>query len=497
MNEPREGKLFIDGQWRAASDGGTFDVVNPADESFVGTAADATAADVSDAVGAARTAFDTTTWSTDVDFRRACLRQLSAGLQKAGAELAQMATLEAGIPSNQAYLIDSVIEEVEWTIALMDRFGWEVDLPAFEMLGMRSNRRVRQEARGVVAAITPWNAPTSMNVGKAAPALAAGNTVVLKPAPDTPLSAVILAEVIANHTDIPPGVFNVITSNNNEVGGDGLTGDPRVTMFHFTGSTAVGQRIASRAAIGFRKVVLELGGKSANLILDDADLDTAIPYSVGMCMYNSGQGCLLPTRMVVHASRYDEALERAIAVTRALPWGDPRDPATLVGPIIRRGQLDRMAGLVDRAREAGATIPVGGHISDRFGKGFWYEPTVVTGVEVDSEIAQTEVFGPVLTILKYDGDDDEAIRIANATKYGLGAFVQTADPDRAWKIAHAVRSGGVAIGPSFWVAADTPFGGYGASGLGRERGVEGFLEFLQAKAISTPAAPAAPGAPAA
>jgi acyl-CoA reductase-like NAD-dependent aldehyde dehydrogenase len=419
MNEPREGQLFIDGEWRAASDGGTFEVINPADESFVGTAADATADDVADAVGAARTAFDTTTWSTDTDFRRKCLQQLSAGLRKASGELAQIATLEAGIPSNQGYLIDSVIEEVEWTIALMGTFGWEVDLPPFEMLGLRSNRRVRQEARGVVGAITPWNAPTSMNVGKAAPALAAGNTVVLKPAPDTPLSAVILAEIIANHTDIPPGVF---------------------------------------------------------------------PYSVGMCMYNSGQGCVLPTRMVVHASRYDEVLERAVAVTQAISWGDPRDPATVVGPIIRRGQLERMAGLVDRAREEGAKVAVGGRISDRFGKGFWYEPTVVTGVDVNSEIAQTEVFGPVLTILKYDGDDDEAIRIANATKYGLGAFVQTANPGRAWKIAHAVRSGGVAIGPSFWVAADTPFGGYGASGLGRERGVEGFLEFLQAKAISTPAA---------
>jgi aldehyde dehydrogenase (NAD+) len=492
MSEPREGKLFIDGKWRSAADGGTFEVINPADESPVGAAADATAQDVSDAVSAARTAFDATTWATDTGFRRRCLQQLSAGLQAAAGDLAEMATLEAGIPVSQADLIGSVIEEVEWTIALTDTFGWETDLPAFEMLGMRSSRRVRQEPRGVVAAITPWNAPTSMNVGKTVPALAAGNTVVLKPAPDTPLSAVILAEVVADQTDIPPGVFNLITSNNNEVAGDGLTGDPRVNMFHFTGSTAVGQRIASRAAIGFRKVVLELGGKSANIICDDADLDTAIPYSVGMCMYNSGQGCLLPTRMVVHASRYDEALERAIAVTRALPWGDPHDPATLVGPIIRRGQLDRMAGLVDRAREAGATIPVGGHISDRFERGFWYEPTVVTGVGEDSEIAQTEVFGPVLTILRYDGDDDEAIRIANATKYGLGAFVQTANPDRAWKIAHAVRSGGVAIGPSFWVAADTPFGGYGTSGLGRERGVEGFLEFLQAKAISTPAAPAAP-----
>jgi len=206
-----------------------------------------------------------------------------------------------------------------------------------------------------------------------------------------------------------------------------------------------------------------------------------------MCMYNSGQGCLLPTRMVVHASKYDEVVERAVAVTKALPWGDPRDPATAVGPIIRRGQLERMAGLVDRARAAGATIATGGRISDRYDKGFWYEPTIVTGVDENAEIAQTEVFGPVLTILKYSGGDDEAIRIADATPYGLGAYVQTADPDRAWTIARAVRSGGVAIGPSFWLAADTPSGGYGASGLGRENGVEGFLEFLQAKAISTPA----------
>jgi len=488
MTEPREGKLFIDGTWRAASDGGTFTVINPADESRVGTAADATAQDVSDAIGAARRAFDTTDWATDVDFRRHCLRQLAAGLAKAGPELAEMATLEAGIPASQADLIGSTVEEVEWTVALMDTFAWESDLPAYEMLGMRSDRRVRQEPRGVVGAITPWNAPTSMNVGKSAPALAAGNTVVLKPAPDTPLSAVILAEVIAAETDIPPGVFNLITSNDNAIGGDGLTGDPRVNMFHFTGSTAVGQRVASRAAVGFRKVVLELGGKSANIICEDADLDSAIPYSVGMCMYNSGQGCLLPTRMVVHASRYDEVVERAIAVTNALPWGDPRDPATVVGPIIRRGQLERMAGLVDRARAEGGTTPAGGRIGDRFEKGFWYQPTVVTGVDEASEIAQTEVFGPVLTILRYEGGDDEAVRIANATRYGLGAFVQTTDPERAWKIARAVRSGGVAIGPSFWVAADTPFGGYGASGLGRERGVEGFLEFLQAKAISTPAA---------
>jgi len=487
MNQLHEGKLFINGKWCDASDGATFDDINPADETLVGRAADATLADVSDAIGAAREAFDTTSWSTDSDFRRKCLEQLAAGLGRVKADLVEMTVLEAGIPFNQANLIDSTVEEVEWIADLVGRFAWETDLPVAEMLGMRSHRRVRQEPRGVVAAITPWNVPTGMNVGKSAPALATGNTVVLKPAPDTPLSAMILAEVIANETDIPPGVFNLITSNHNEVGGDGLTGDPRVNMFAFTGSTAVGQRIASRAAIGFRKVVLELGGKSANIILDDADLDAAVPYSVTMCMYNSGQGCLLPTRMVVHESLYDEVLERSVAFTKSIPWGDPHDPATVVGPMIRRGQLERMDGLVQRARDAGAIIATGGHVSHKFDKGFWYEPTVVTGVDEYAEISQTEVFGPVLTILKYSGGDDEAVRIANATPYGLGAYVQTTNPDRAWKIARAVRSGGVAIGPSFWVASDTPFGGYGASGLGREHGVEGFLEFLQAKAIATPA----------
>ncbi|WP_236787740.1 aldehyde dehydrogenase family protein [Amycolatopsis sp. GM8] len=483
----KTGRLYIDGAWREAANGATFEVRNPFDESLVGTAADATGRDVADAVGAARTAFDTTTWPTDVDFRKHCLRQLEEGLGKVKAELAGMATREAGIPANQANLIDSVIEEVAWTAGLMDRFGWEVTLPAAEMLGMSSSRVVRQEPRGVVGAITPWNAPTGMNVGKTAPALAAGNTVVLKPAPDTPLSAVLLAEVIAE-TDIPPGVFNLITSNDNAVGGDALTGDPRVNMFHFTGSTAVGQRIASRAAVGFRKVVLELGGKSANIILDDADLDTAIPYSVGMCMYNSGQGCLLPTRILVPGNLYDEVLQRVVAVAEAMPWGDPRAEQTLVGPIIRRGQVERMAGLVDRAREAGATIATGGTSGHPdFEKGHWYRPTVVTDVDETAEIAQTEVFGPVLTVLRYDGRDEEAVRIANATRYGLGGFVQSTDAGRAREIANALRSGGVAIGPSFWVAPDTPFGGYGASGIGRERGVEGFLEFLQAKAISTPA----------
>jgi aldehyde dehydrogenase (NAD+) len=229
-----------------------------------------------------------------------------------------------------------------------------------------------------------------------------------------------------------------------------------------------------------------LGGKSANLILDDADLDMAAALGVGMCMTNSGQGCALATRMVVHASIYDEVVERVAAMAGGLPWGDPHDSTNIVGPIIRAEQLDRIEGLVDRAAAEGARVVVGGKRADRDGRGFWYAPTVVADVDEDAEIAQTEVFGPVLTVVKYDGDDDEAVRVANNSAYGLSAYVQTSDEDRAWRIARRLRAGTVNIGASFYLSPDTPFGGYGASGVGREHGVDGFREYLQAKTIASP-----------
>jgi aldehyde dehydrogenase (NAD+) len=463
-------------------------VINPADESVVGTAADGGAQDVGLAVCAARRAADETSWGPDHVFRQRCLRQLQDGLRKEAETARALQTAESGIcVSNLPTHVDAMIEDMSFFIELIGRFGWETDFPPYELMGLRSLRRVRYEPYGVVGAITPWNAPLMTDTWKTTHALATGNTVVLKTAPDTPLTGSFLARTVRELTEIPAGVFNVISSKDKAAAGEALTGDPRVDMYHFTGSPGVGQRVAERAAAGIRKVCLELGGKSANIICADADLDLATQFGVGMCMSNSGQGCALATRMVVHADVYDEVLQRLAAIVGALPWGDPADPANVVGPVIRLEQLERMEGLVDRAREAGARVLVGGRRGDRGGRGFWYLPTVVADVDENAEIAQTEVFGPVLTVVKFDGGEDEAVRVANNSRYGLSAYVQTADPERARRIARRLKAGTVNIGPSFYLSPDTPFGGYGISGVGREHGEDDFREYLQAKNIASPA----------
>lgn len=486
MSEPVHAPLFIDGEFREASNGARYDVIDPCDETLVGTGANATLEDVQAAVGAARRAFDITDWSEDRALRKHCLLQLQDGLRDSAEEIKDMQTAEGAIPASVRALVDSEIDEMSYHIDLIDSFEWTTDFSPHEILGMRSHRHVRYEPYGVVGAITPWNSPFMLNNWKVVPALATGNTVVLKTAPETPISGAMLAKVIQEKTDIPAGVFNLISSNDNAVGGDGLTGDPRVDMFHFTGSTAVGERIYQRAAVGIRKVVLELGGKSANIVLDDADLDIAVPFSAGMCMLNSGQGCTLATRLIVHASLYDEMIDRLASIVSVLPFGDPRDPATVVGPIIRADQVDRIEGLVNRAVEGGARVVVGGRRPDRE-KGFWYEPTVIVDVDENAEIAQTEVFGPVLSVIKFDGDDGEAIRIANNSRYGLSGYIQTRDEERAWNIARRLRTGTVNIGPSAFQSPNVPFGGNGMSGIGREHGIDGWREFLQPKSIATPA----------
>jgi aldehyde dehydrogenase (NAD+) len=487
MRDLLHAPLYIDGAFREAADGARFDVIDPADESLVGTAAEATADDVAAAVGAARRAFDETKWSMDPAFRAKCLHQLQEGLRKYADTIKDVQTDEAGAVAALRGVTDLAIEEMSYTIELISEFTWEQDFPKYEAMGVQSLRRVRYEPYGVVAAITPWNAPFVLNLWKSVPALATGNTVVLKTAPETPLVGSLLARVVHECTDIPAGVFNLVSSSDNAIGGDCLTGDPRIDMFHFTGSTEVGRRIYGRAAMGMRKVVLELGGKSGNLILDDADLDVALPFSIGMCMFNSGQGCTLPTRMIVHASRYDEVVERLGPIVASLPVGDPRDDRVIVGPLIRRGQLDRTEKLVERAVGEGARVITGGHRLDKGGKGFWYAPTVLADVQSSWEIARTEVFGPVLTVQKYSGDDDEALRVINDNPYGLSAYIQTRDIDRAWYIAHRIRSGTVNIGLSAYNSPDTPFGGYGMSGVGREHGTDGWREFLQSKTIAHPA----------
>jgi aldehyde dehydrogenase (NAD+) len=482
-----EGRLFIDGEFQESASGRRYDVINPADESVIATAADADPADVTRAVDAAAKAIDTTDWTTNHEFRRKCLQDLQQGLRDATEEIKRLQGAEAGICySSTVTHVDAMIEDMTYFNGLIATWPWERDLGPYELLGMKSNRRIRYEPYGVVGAITPWNAPFMTNIWKIGHALATGNAVVLKSAPDTPLTSALIARVAAETTDLPAGILNVISSADKAIAGEALTTDPRVGLMHFTGSPGVGERIAQNAAVGIRHVVLELGGKSANVFLPDADLDMSCGLGVAMCMNNSGQGCALATRMVVHADIYDDVLARLKAMVSIVPAGDPSDPANLVGPIIRQEQLERIEGLVDRAVAAGARIVIGGKRMDRGGKGFWYEPTIVADVDENAEIAQTEVFGPVLTVIRYEGDDDEAVRVANNSRYGLSGYVQSRDEERAWKVANRLKAGTVNINNSFYLSPDAPFGGYGISGVGVEHGEDGFRNYLQVKTIASP-----------
>jgi aldehyde dehydrogenase (NAD+) len=374
---------------------------------------------------------------------------------------------------------------MQWDIDLLDNYVWEYDLPVHEFMGTKSARRVFREPVGVVGAITPWNFPFMLNLSKLAPALAAGNTVVLKPAPDTPWSATYIGRLIAEETDIPPGVVNIVTSGDKAMVGEVLTGDPRVDMISFTGSTAVGKRIMARGAETLKKVFLELGGKSANVILDDADFPSTVPMGMMTCIH-AGQGCAITTRMLLPASRYDEGVDLLRAAFEQVPYGDPTDPANLMGPLINAAQRDRVLGFIETAKAEGAKCLVGGGRAEQFEKGYFVQPTLFVDVDPDSTIAQEEVFGPVLAVIRYT-DDDDAVRIANNSRYGLSGAVSSGSLDRALAVARRIRTGTVSVNGGAWFGPDAPFGGYKQSGIGREHGVAGFEEYLEIKTVGLPA----------
>lgn len=481
-----EARLLIDGEWREA-EAGRFDVINPYDESIVGQAENGSVEDVASAITAARRAFDDTEWSRDHALRRHCLLQLRDRLRENVEQIKRTVIAESGLCARYlSFHVDGPIEEIGWMCDAIVELDWERDLTSQQAGGRASRRRLWREPFGVAAAITPWNAPFISNLWKITHLLAAGNTMVLKTAPETPLTGALIGRLL-DQTDVPDGVFNLISSADKGSAGEALTGDPRVDLFHFTGSPETGQRIAERAATGLRKAVLELGGKSANILLDDANLDEALAHGVSRCMSTSGQGCSLPTRMIVHASIYDEAVGRLTDLMRGVCWGDPTDQATVVGPIIRERQVDRMEALVRRAAEEGARIAVGGERATVNGRGIWFKPTLIVDADQDSEIAQTEVFGPVLTVLRFDGDDAEAVRIANNSRFGLANYIQTGSDARAEWIARRLSSGSVAIGASSTAGPDGPVAGRGISGLGCEHGIEGLRECLQTKTVSWPA----------
>lgn len=479
----QESRLFIDGKLVAGS-AGTFPTVNPATEETLGVAADASVGDMDAAIGAARRAFDDTGWATEVELRVRCIRQLQQAMRDHVEELRDLTIAEAGAPRmlTSAAQLEGPVEDLSFCADTAESFRWTTDLGIASPMGMKTHRTVVREAIGVVGAITPWNFPHQINLAKIGPALAAGNTLVLKPAPDTPWAAAVLGELIDEHTDFPAGVVNIVTSSDHGVGAM-LSKDPRVDMVSFTGSTNTGRTVMADGAATVKKVFLELGGKSAFLVLDDADLAGACSMAGFTASVHAGQGCAITTRLVVPRDRYDEAVEAASATMRGLKPGDPADPGTICGPVISERQRDRIQGYLDSAIAAGGKFGCGGGRPADRDAGYFIEPTVIAGLDNTARVAREEIFGPVLTVIAHDGDDD-AVRVANDSPYGLSGTVFSADEDRAAGIAARMRVGTVNINGGVWYSADMPFGGYKQSGIGREMGLAGFEEYLEIKAIA-------------
>ena len=474
-------RLLIDGKLVEAQGGTTYASLNPATGEVLAFAPDATVADAEAAVAAARRAFDETDWSTNVDLRIRCLEQLHAALVEHRDEMGQLTTDEVG--ATPALLAgaqyDQPVAIIKYYADLLKTFPMSEDLGNIESRGMQHHRWVEKEAAGVVAAIIAYNYPNQLALAKLAPALAAGCTVVLKAAPATPLVTLALGELIANHTDIPAGVVNVISGADPAVGA-ALTTSPDVDMVTFTGSTPTGRAIMAAASGTLKRVFLELGGKSAAIILDDADLNMATIFAAFSMVTHAGQGCALTSRLLVPRKHKDEIVELIKTHFGHVRFGDPNDPKNYMGPLISEKQRDKVDGMVQRAVAAGATLVTGGQKQD---PGFFYAPTLLADVDPDSEIAQEEVFGPVLAVIAYD-DDDDAVRIANNSIYGLSGAI-FGGQDRALGLARRIRTGTFSINGGNYFSPDAPFGGYKQSGIGREMGAAGLEEFQERKTFAT------------
>ena len=481
-----ENSLFIDGELVDAVSGKNYPNINPATEEVIGQVADAGPEDMERAIAAARRAFDATDWSTNHAFRHHCLQQLQDGLRAVETEFKQQIAAETGAPLGICGAMGPQCELpigfIDYTLQSLPNYEWSRDIGVSEMMGGKSRRLVEKEAIGVVACITPWNVPLQINLAKCVPALAAGCTVVLKAAPDTPWSATMLGRVIKEHTDIPAGVFNIITSEDPQEVGDQLVGDPRVDMVSFTGSTAVGKHIMARAAQTVKKVFLELGGKSANIILDDADLGASLLSSLAVC-FHAGQGCAIHTRLLIPKSRQAEVEELLPTYFGFIAYGDPSSDSQIMGPLVNARQRERVLACIEKGKEEGARVLLGGGTPAHLDKGYYVEPTVFMDVTNDMTIAREEIFGPVLAVIAYE-DEDDAVRIANDSIYGLSGGVWSASEERSLAVARRIRTGTVNVNGGNFYGADAPFGGYKQSGIGREMGREGFEEYLETKTIA-------------
>ncbi len=484
-----ETRLLIDGKLVDSESGQTFDNIDPATEAVLGVVADGTAADMTAAVAAARRAFDTTTWSTDHAFRKQCLLQLQAAIESEQEELRAELVAEVGCPVLITYgpQLDAPLREaLRWPAEQIDTFPWSRSLGPKDPFGMGSEteREVWKEPVGVVGVIVPWNFPIEIILNKLGPVLAMGNTMVLKPAPDTPWNATRLGRLIAEKTDIPPGVVNIVVSSDHLVG-EVLTTSPDVDLIAFTGSSATGRRIMEAASATLKPVFLELGGKSVNLLLDDADFGAVGALSSSVC-FHGGQGCAMPTRFMVPRSRYDEAVELAAEGFRGVSYGDPTDPSNLMGPLVSQKQRERVLGYIEKGKAEGARLVTGGGRPAHLDKGWYVEPTLFADVDNSMTIAQEEIFGPVLVMIPFE-DDDDAVRIANDSAFGLSGMITSGSLDRAKAVARRIRTGTLGLNGGIWYGADAPFGGYKQSGIGRQCGLEGLEIFTETKTVGWPA----------
>jgi aldehyde dehydrogenase (NAD+) len=465
-------KIFIGGEWVEPVGADPLPVINPATEETIATIPGCTPVEVDRAVEAARGAFEG--WSTTPRAERAeALAAIAAGLGERAEELTDTITAELGMPRKLTQMIQVGlgINHFAAMPAALEEVRWE------EQVG---NSRVLREAAGVVGAITPWNYPLNQIGAKVAPALAAGCTVVLKPSEVVPLNAFILAEVIES-VGLPPGVFNLVTGIGPVVG-EAIAGHPGVDLVSFTGSTRAGRRVSELAAATVKPVAMELGGKSPNVLLEDADFAGAVPDGVAKCFLNSGQTCSALTRMLVPRERLAEVEELAAAAAEGFTPGDPLDPGTRLGPLVSATQRERVRGYIAKGEAEGAKLLTGGaEPPEGLTRGYFVRPTVFSGVTPEMTIAREEIFGPVLVIMPFD-DEDDAVRIANATDYGLAGGVWAGDEERAIAVAKRLRTGQIEVnGGAFNPAA--PFGGYGQSGHGRENGRFGLEEMLQTKSL--------------
>ena len=485
------GQLYVNGVLRDAEGGRTYKDVGPWTGEVVGEAADASPQDMEEAIAAARRAFDQTDWADDHARRRALVARLAELMVANRDRITDIVRLEAGAAWGTVMgpQVQFALDAFQGTLKVFDEFKWEQDKGVVEAFFTQSRRIIRREAFGVVAAITPWNVPLYVNVGKLVPALLAGCTVILKPAPETPLSGAIIGELAAQ-AGFPPGVFNVVTGEDPSMLGEMLTSDPRVDLVTFTGSTATGRRIMERGSQTLKRVFLELGGKSAMIVLEDAP-DYAMTVARSMLIYHAGQGCANCTRLLLPRSRYDEGVAVLQQAYAHVQWGGFDDQENYMGALISERQRQRVMGYIEAGKAEGARLIAGGGIPTDKGAGFFVEPTCFVDVDNKMKIAQEEIFGPVLVVIPFE-DDEDAIRIANDSIYGLSGSVVTGDFDRGMKIAKRIRAGTYSVNGGMWAAPDVPFGGYKQSGLGREWGEAGFEEYLQIKTIGMPASAASP-----